>query len=177
MTDLEKSLNGWVKKVKKFESQANKILARSDSSIKSRVFEIRTTLKKLNSLPIDIQEYFKESIRCLENGLNRSAIVLAWSGFFYLFAEKLYADYLIELKKQRPKWNLTDFETFRESYTEHAIIEAGKVVGFINNSTKKELIGMLSKRNQCAHPTLYKPRTNISLGYVDDIFDKLTKVL
>lgn len=170
----KKLLKEWIKRSNKAKSEAHKILAKHDRSISSRVVLLDDVLSKLNNLPVDVQDYFRESVICLENELTRAAIVLSWSGFFHVVAEKLMTDHESALRKQRQKWTFSDLAELKANYTEFAILEAAKVVGLIKNAKLREYQGMLSKRNQCAHPTLYKPSLNTAIGYVDDILRKST---
>jgi hypothetical protein len=39
------------------------------------------------------------------------------------------------------------------------------------------LQGQLSTRNQCAHPTLYKPSLNSAIGYVDEMIRQTIEYL
>jgi hypothetical protein len=57
----------------------------------------------------------------------------------------------------------------KEQYPEAQIPDVGKDVKFTGKAQLKVLHGQLSQRNQCAHPTLYRPSMNAVIGYVDEM--------
>ena len=176
MTELT-TVSDWVRKAGKAQKEAHKILSTHEGAISSRVVILEELLTRLSKLPVDVQDYFKEATVCLENNLHRAAVVLAWAGFFHVLSEKLYSGHLTALKSARPKWVFSSLEELKEGFTESAILDAAKEVGLIGKATLREYQGQLSKRNQCAHPTLYRPSVNSALGYVDDMIRQTIKYL
>ena len=160
----------WVK-AKNAEREAHEILSKCESS-NSRVVVLQDLLKRLDSLPIDIQDYFSEAVGCLELGFLRGATVLSWAGFFQVFSEKMFSKHETDIKAIRPKWKFKDIVELKENYSESQILDVAKEVRFINKSLLRVLQGHLSSRNQCAHPTLYKPSINVCLGYVDEMINR-----
>jgi hypothetical protein len=61
---------------------------------------------------------------------------------------------------------LTTVEDLRENIVEHQLLEAARDLGLLSKAATKALLGLLSKRNECAHPSGYSPSLNKSLGYV-----------
>jgi hypothetical protein len=167
----------WTARAAKARKEAHKILSVHERSTSSRVVILEDLLAKLSKLPVDVQDYFDEATVCLENGLLRAAIVLSWAGFFHVLSENLYTNHLVALKAVRPKWVFNTIEELKEHYTESAILDAAKEAGLIGKASLREYQGQLSKRNQCAHPTLYRPSVNSSLGYVDDMIRQTIKYL
>lgn len=147
---------------KKFKKDAEKILSLHESS-KTRSIKIEETYKKLKFLSERQQQSLGESLRCIENELYRASHVLAWSA---------YVDYLEELllKKAFPG---KDETWLRENYTDHRIIEQGRVNGLIGKQEETSIKGLLSVRNECAHPTDFFPDLNESLGYVSAIISRI----
>jgi hypothetical protein len=158
----------WNRRAARAREDAHRILAGHERSVSSRVIILEDLMKRLAPLPIDVESYFKEAVKCLEVRLTRAAIVLSWSGFFQLFAERLYADYEQDIRANR-NWSFKDLSDLKEQRTEHAIIEVAKVVGMINNAKRRDYQGDLSKRNRCAHPTMYQPSLNTAIGFVDEM--------
>jgi len=166
----------WTRKAVNAQSAANKILADEGNS-RARVAFLEDVGGKLSGSPIDVQEYFEEAILCLKNGLVRSSIVVAWSGFFSIFCEKLLSGNEMEIRKCREKWKFSDINTFKEGYPEAQIIEVAKEVSFISNPRRRMLDGWLSQRNQCAHPTIYRPSLNVGIGYLDTMVSETLVIL
>lgn len=71
---------------------AHRVLEKHEGA-RSRVISLERLQKELSGTPIDIQDYFKEAIGCLEHSFYRSAIVLAWSGHFSIFFDQLYQNH------------------------------------------------------------------------------------
>ena len=78
----------WSKRAEQTQTAINKLLAELGAPT-ARVLLLGDVHAKLSGAPIDVQDYFREAIVCLQNELTRSAIVVSWSGFFPCFA-KLY---------------------------------------------------------------------------------------
>lgn len=143
----------------------------------SRVIHLKTLSKKLESLPIDINSYFCEAINCLEYDLRRSAVVMSWVGYFQVFSEKMFELHEKDIHNVRKKWGFNNLSELKEKNTEFAILLVAKEIGFINNPKLRILQGRLSTRNQCAHPSLYKPTLNGAIGYVDEIINDTIRIL
>uniref|UniRef100_UPI001C5BCF17 hypothetical protein n=1 Tax=Archaeoglobus fulgidus TaxID=2234 RepID=UPI001C5BCF17 len=58
-------------------------------------------------------------------------------------------------------------------YPDFQIFEAAKDVGILNKSDMKTLQGLLSKRNECAHPSDYFPDLNETLGYISELLKRI----
>ncbi|WP_374972612.1 hypothetical protein [Spongiibacter marinus] len=158
------------------EKAAHDVLAQHELS-SSRVIHLEALTKSLSGTPVDVQDYFKEAITCLEQGLYRAGIVMAWAGHFNVFFEVLYQKHEADIRQERPKWKFRDLADLKESYAEAHMLEVAKVVKFINRAELRILDGQLSIRNQCAHPTLYRPSHNSAIGYVDEMISQTIKYI
>lgn len=158
----------WVTKARKAERAGHAALSIHESSA-SRIVLLEDLVKKLSGAPVDVQQYFKESIRCLENGLFKAGVVFSWAGHFHVFSEYLYANHESDIRTLRQRRVFKDLTELKEQYSESQILDAGKEVKFINRAQLRVLQGQLSQRNQCAHPTMYQPSLNSSVGYVDEM--------
>ena len=125
--------------------------------------------KTLSGAPIDVQDYFRESIECIERRLYRAGIVMAWAGYFNVFSEKLFSHHEHDIRKARGKWVFKDLIDLMEQVSESHLLDVAKDVKFLGKATLRVRQGQLSQRNQCAHPTLYRPNLNIAIGYVDEM--------
>jgi hypothetical protein len=149
--------------------EANKILSYYSNSYKSRVIDLKELSSQLKELPIDIRSYFNEAISCLESDHKRASLIMAWAGFFYIFSRSLYNKHELDIHSNRQKWKFNSFEEFRENNSESQILDVAKEVKFINKADLRVYQGHLSTRNKCAHPTLYQPNLNFSIGYVNEM--------
>lgn len=161
----------WARRILRARKDAHLVLASHESS-KSRVILLEDLVKSMSGAPVDVQDYFREAIDCLENGLNRSSIIMAWAGHFSLFSEKLLLNHQNDIHCARPKWSFTDLADLKEQVPESQILDVARDVGFIGKALLKMKQGQLSVRNQCAHPTLFRPNMNTAIGYVDDMIQQ-----
>jgi len=158
--------------VQTFRQEAHSILGVHETS-KSRVVLLEETYGKLTGLSLKQDELFRQALRCVENSLFRAAHVMAWSGFVDFLQEELASDGFKKLRAARPKWQFQSLEDLREQYTEYAFIEASRDTGLCTKGEMKALMGLLSKRNECAHPSSYFPGLNEVLGYISELFHRI----
>lgn len=165
------NLAEWAARARAAERSAHKILAVHETA-RSRVVLLEDLAKRLSGAPIDVQNYFKEAVACLEYGLYRAGIVTAWAGHFHMFAEALFQLHEANIRSLRPKWAFKDLHDLKEQYPEAQILDVGKDVKFVGKAKLRVLQGQLAQRNQCAHPTLYRPSMNAAIGYVDELVEQ-----
>lgn len=166
----------WVLRARKAERAAHKVLATHEAA-PSRIVLLEDLLKSLSGTPVDVQDYFREAVVCLEQELFRAAIVMSWAGHFHVYSETLFLKHEADIKLARPKWSFSDVNDLKEKYPEAQIIDVAKEVKFTKKAHLKILHGQLSIRNQCAHPTLYKPSLNIAIGYVDGMIGQTVRYI
>lgn len=165
-------IRGILAQVQTFQQEVHSILGVHEAS-QSRVVVLEQTYEKLSGLSLKQDELFKQALRCVENGLFRAAHVMAWCSLSDFLQEKIASDGFVKLRAARPKWKFKSCEDLREHYTEHAIVEASRDTGLCSKSETKALLGLLSKRNECAHPSNYFPGLNETLGYVSELFNRI----
>ncbi len=161
-------LEDWTARVSKARRAAHNALSKHESAA-SRIVLLEDLSKGLSGTPVDVQDYFGEAISCLEWKLYRSGIVLAWAGHFHVFSEVCFQKHEADIRSIRTKWTFKDLADLKETYAEAQFLTVGKDVKFITKAQLRILDGQLSLRNQCAHPTLYRPSMNAAIGYVDDM--------
>jgi hypothetical protein len=154
--------------------EANAVLATHEAA-NARLLTLEDSYATLTGLTLDQDELFREALRATEVGLFRAAHVLAWAGFNDFLHEHLFTHHLASLKVARPKWTLNNPEDLRD-WSEFAVIEAGKASGAFNNTMMKALHGLLNRRNECAHPSDYFPDLNEALGYIGELFKRITQL-
>lgn len=152
-----------------FEAEAHDILGLEEEAAQARVFRLRSSYASLAPLSEWQRKLFNEALDCIGAGMYRAAHVLAWAAFADFLEQKLASDGLKKVAAAYPKWDTSSLEALRESTNEHQLIEAGRKVGLFSRSPCKTLQGLLSIRNECAHPSDYEPELNDSLGYLTQL--------
>jgi sugar-specific transcriptional regulator TrmB len=163
--------------VKQFESESHELFSKYESS-PSRIIFVDQSRKQLKNLSLQQVELFEDSLLCIEQKFYRAAIVMAWAGFIDFLENKISSDGLVKIKQVRPMWvKYNSIEEIRENVaTEHEIIKVAKEIGLISKAEMKRLHGELSRRNECAHPSPYRPDLNESLGYVAGLINLIEKI-
>lgn len=159
-------------KVQAFEREAHGILAVHEAA-PSRLVFLEDTYKKLGALTLRQDDLLRQALRCIESELYRAAHVMAWAAFMDFLEEKLAGDGLVKLRKLRPAWKASSVEELRENVVEHQLLEAARELGLCGKTEAKAFHGLLSKRNECAHPSNYFPTMNETLGYVAEVLNRI----
>ncbi|MCX6651187.1 MAG: hypothetical protein NT131_05990 [Methanomassiliicoccales archaeon] len=155
------------------KKESEKEFSRIETS-KSRIINLDSTRKRINSLSIRQNNNFLEALRCIEFGLYKSAHVMAWAGFIDYLEQFMSQDNLKkikEVKKDLEKYST--IEEIAENIVEFELIEIAFKMKLLTKKEKKTLQGLLSKRNECAHPCDYKPDLNETLGYVSELLNRI----
>ncbi|MFC2070257.1 hypothetical protein ACFLTB_03690 [Chloroflexota bacterium] len=160
-------------KVKAFEDEAHRLLAKHETT-RSRVITLDDTYNHLGGMTLQQDALFREALRCIENQLFRAAYVMAWAGFMDYLEVKLMSEYLKDIKAEYPKWSVNNVEELREKVPEYQIVVACRKVKLLSKNEEKALLGLLSTRNECAHPSNYIPDLNEALGYISQLLNRIS---
>ncbi len=98
---------------------------------------------------------------------------MAWAAFMDFLEEKLASDGLLKVRALRPTWKAASVEELRDNVVEFQLLEAARDLGLFGKTETKALQGLLSKRNECAHPSKYFPSMNETLGYVTEVLSRI----
>jgi len=158
---------------KDFEQKAHALLAVHESASQSRVVVLDQTYGSLGALNLKQDDLMKQALRCIEAGLYRAAHVMAWAAFMDFLEEKYQSDGLLKLRAARTAWKGKNIEEMREYVNEYQLVEASQVLGLSTKNEVKALLGLLNKRNECAHPSNYYPQLNDTLGYMSEILQRI----
>lgn len=102
---------------------------------------------------------------------------MAWAVLIDMIEQKLASDGLMKVHAARPSWGkFATIDELRENVHEHQFIEVAREVKLISKTEAKSLLGLLAKRNECAHPSGFTPGLNDSLGYVADVLNRIEKL-
>jgi len=172
---MSRELQSLLARVSKFEREAHKILATHEST-PSRVVVLEETYRRLAKLSLKQDELLRQSLRCAESSLFRASHVMAWAAFMDFLEEKVSAGKLAKLHEIRPAWPTRSIEELREGVPEHQIVEATRDLGLCTKNETKALLGLLNKRNECAHPNDFYPGLNETIGYVAEIINRISQL-
>ena len=165
------------RRVANFEQAAHVLLATKEASPSRIVVSITETRKQIAILNLKQTELLNESIRAMEAKLYRAATVMGWAAFMDFLLEKLASDNLVAVHQRYPNWSQwTTLDDLKENVTEHQLVAAAREVKLLNTAELKALHGLLSKRNECAHPTGYVPTLNEALGYVSELLNRIPSI-
>jgi hypothetical protein len=169
-------LHALIGRVSRFERAAHELLAQHENA-PSRVISLAETRKQVAILSLKQTELVEESLRALEHALYRPAIVMAWAAFMDFLQDKLATDGLARVRASRPNWsNCTTLSELRENVTEYNMLQVARELKLLSKAEYKALQGLLSKRNECAHPSGYRPGLNEALGYVSELLNRIPTI-
>jgi len=154
------------------EREARKILATHETSA-TRVITIEDTYAKIGKLSLAQDDLLRQSLRAIEQKLYRSAIVMAWAAFMDFAEEKLASGGFKALNMSYPDWKISDLDDLRDKKPDYQIVEALRVTKLCAKSEMKSIHGLLSVRNESAHPSAFLPDLNRALGFVSDVLHRI----
>ncbi|MBI4287847.1 MAG: hypothetical protein HY671_05405 [Chloroflexi bacterium] len=168
--------HGLKRKVEAFRLEANELFARHEGS-KYRTISVDNTRQRIQGLSLQQHELFVEALACVEQSVYRAAHVIAWAAFMDFLERKLASDGLAKLRVARTTWGqYKTIDEIRENVPEYQIIEAARDVGLLSKSETKTILGLLAKRNECAHPSEYRPGLNESLGFISELLNRIERL-
>lgn len=168
--------SSYIVNVFEFEKTARSLLSTHDTS-RDRVISLSGVQEKISCLSVDQRELFSESISCIQFGLFRPAIVVAWAAIMDFIEACIVTYKIAELRAAYPKWKVVaTAQELREIQNDYSILDAAAVVKILQKTEKKVLHGHLAKRNECAHPGSHKPSFNETLGYVDELLRRTATI-
>ena len=162
----------WIERAATFEAEAHKLLGRIETA-KSRKITLDESYDRLAALSVSQDDLFRQALRCVEVGVMRAAHVMAWAACMDFLQDLAARNQFQAVNAAMPGWDLSVGDDLGERFTDHAIIQALKKAGIIKKAEMKAFHGMLSKRNECAHPSDFYPGMNETLGYVSELFRRI----
>ena len=159
-----------------FVDAAHRVFAKYEGS-KSRIISLHDSRHKLATLSIDQDKLFAQALKCTEESFFRAAHVLAWAAFMDFIQEKLASDALVKLHVARPGFaRYGSLDDLRENVTDYEFIKISRDLALLTKSKMKTLHGLLSQRNECAHPGSAEPTMNETLGYISKLFGYISDI-
>ncbi len=173
---MKEAVSSWENRARGFQNAAIELLGKHEGS-KARVITLGQTRKALAGLTGFQHDLFDQAVRSIEYGLFRAAHVMAWAGLIDLIEQKLGSDGFAKLHAQFPAWaKYVTVDELRDNVNEYQLVDAAKALGLLNKAETKSLLGSLSRRNECAHPSPYNPGINESLGFVSELMGRATAI-
>ncbi len=162
-----------IKCANRFKTEAHNIFSTVEGA-KSAIITLEISRERLDALSLRQEELLRDALKCIERDVPRASIVLAWTAFMDFLEEKISEDGLKTIHKAYPKWKkYKTIGELKDWISDYQLIEAGKKIGFLTKNETKTIHGLLSKRNECAHPGDYCPRYHEPLGYIDEILNRI----
>ena len=165
-------LRDLVSRLAAFEQEAHQVLAVHEKS-RSRIVVLENTYQELSELSISQDDLMRQALRCVENELYRAAHVMAWAAFMDFLEDKISSDGLVKLRALRPNWKGQTMAEMREYVPERQLVEATHALSLVTKNEMNHLVGLLQRRNDCAHPSSYYPRLSETLGYISEILQRI----
>ncbi len=165
-----------VSRIEAFKGEIHDLLSKHETS-SSRVYHLTTTYNQLKGLSLNQDDLCRQALRCAEHELYRSAHVMVWAAFMDFLEHILAVDGLKKLHSNYPSLaQFKSIEDLRENVSEHTLIEIGRKLQLLGKTQSKALLGLLNKRNECAHPSTYYPGFNETLGYISEVFKRMEQL-
>ena len=163
-------------RIDNFQKEAHTLFQRYETS-KSRIIDVSKSYKQLDTLSIRQDDLFRQALRCVEQGLYRAAHVMAWAAFMDFLEDRIANKGFRKLHNVYPNWaKYKTIEELREYVSEYQLIECTKKLSLCSKTQAKALLGLLNKRNECAHPSDFYPELNESLGYISELFKRISQL-
>lgn len=91
--------------------------------------------------------------------------------------EKINAAGMPTIQSLYPKWpKAKNAIELAEYVPEYQMVESLRKLGVTNKTTSKALLSLLDRRNECAHPTNYRPGVNETLGYITECLNRIQAI-
>jgi len=119
---------------------------------------LRTHLTKITNP--DVRLFAEEGVRCFEQHLYRSAVVLSWVGAVALLYDHVLKSHLAnfnaEAIRRNPKWKPAKTADDLSKMGEFDFLQILESISVIGKNVKQELEKQLKLRNGCGHPNSLK---------------------
>jgi hypothetical protein len=122
-----------------------------------------------------IRDYIHESVTCLQADARRAAVVFLWSGVVAVVREEVWqaagkkpTEIEKAVQKRNPRISFRKRADF-ESVNDATLIEITDDFELYGKAQRKRLKEGLDLRNDCGHPTTWKPGENKVSSFIEDM--------
>lgn len=123
------------------------------------------------------RSFVEEAIRCHENELFRSAIVMSWLGAVDVLQKHVHRNHLAafnaEAKRVNSKWKPAKSQDDVGKMGESDFLDRIEALSIIGKNVKAELKGCLDLRNGCGHPNSLKVSINKSAAHIETLLQNV----
>jgi hypothetical protein len=120
---------------------------------------------------VDTRAFVEEGVRCFEEGLYRSAVVLTWVGAVSLLYDhvlkKELAAFNAEAVRRDPNWKAAKSKDDLSQMKESVFLVVLHAISVIGKSVKLELEGCLTLRNGAGHPNSLRIGEQRAAGHIE----------
>jgi hypothetical protein len=121
----------------------------------------------------DVRGYVEEAITCLRFGALRASVVFLWTGAIRTLhttaLAKGEAAVNTAIQKQDAKARVVKTTDDFAWIKDRTFLDATPDIGILDKAEKGTLIAALQLRNDCGHPTKYRPGAKKVSAYIEDI--------
>lgn len=154
------------------ESHVREQLALPDEAPQAK--EDVSSLLRLSRSVTDetVRDYVDESIKCLQVGARRAAVVFLWTGAVYEIRERVWEkgaqqiEGALQRRNAKARFRRKDDFSFVKDKT---LIELTGDLAIFDKSERKRLAEGLDLRNDCGHPVKYRPREKKVSSFIEDL--------
>lgn len=133
--------------------------------------DLRAYLKSVSEQ--NTLDYLRETIRCYELGLFRSAVVMVWLAAVYVLQREVVLNHLgsfnAEAVRIDSKWKSAKTTDDLGRMKEADFLDRISAIGIIGKNVKGALTECLNRRNACGHPNSYKIGQNTVAAHVETL--------
>lgn len=130
------------------------------------VAQIRFTIETRISGLARLAEGLEEARACIDHGLPRPAYVSAWNGYVALALTFLSAADFAAIREIRPSWKVTSIEDLSMKTSGAELLRMLAELDLTAGDMADLLPLLLQSRNDCAHPTSFRPTAAEANDYV-----------
>jgi hypothetical protein len=127
---------------------------------------IRFTIGSRIAALARLDEGLKEARACVEHGLYRPAYVSAWNGYVALALTFLAAEDFAAVRSIRPSWKVTSIEDLSMKTPGTELLRMLAELDLTTGDMADLLPLHLQSRNDCAHPSSFRPTAREADEYV-----------
>lgn len=150
----------------------------ADTQVQSPRAALESLEDAISAAPPDYRDYLQEALECYERTLFRAAVLLVWAAamqHLYMTAathgggikafEAANEARFGTAKSYRPIKKGDDFLYLRD----RDFIQLGEDAGMFNKNVRMTLHQRLDLRNNCGHPTKYKPGREETVIFIESL--------
>ncbi|VXB93756.1 DUF5343 domain-containing protein [Aeromicrobium sp. 9AM] len=130
---------------------------------------VRFTIQSRISGLARLAEGLQEARSCIDHGLCRPAYVSAWNGYVALALTFLAAGDFAAARAVRPSWKVTSIEELSMKTPGAELLRMLADLGLTEGDLADQLPLLLQSRNDCAHPTSFRPTATEADDFLLDV--------